>query len=305
MANNRIFEYSIDGSNIRLVFSGSNIRIKNAASNVFSYCCFPPSSLSRGAVTNRLSSNIEYSIKIKIKIRISGYHIIQKRTALLSNVCSDHDDTAPLMFCDISLSDMIFISSTVQHWYYIKNLPCACMNYPEKLFSLGAFILEEIGIVTSKLQQHFVNLKQFFFFFNFFSEIYFLTRWFKWMYISKNLCCTFPLTHKLPRQQRQLEDFEGFVLFSNNALIRELGLSQQPWDQFCVFYSFILIEQSVHKQILQWPKMLCQYDNILTLLHFYHANTVCFSLPSKGIWSHMAKIPPSIYPHCLLPAFKC
>ena len=30
--NNRIFEYSIDDSNIRLVFSGLNIRIKNAAS---------------------------------------------------------------------------------------------------------------------------------------------------------------------------------------------------------------------------------------------------------------------------------
>ena len=32
MPNNRIFEYSINGSNIQLVFSGSNIRIKNAAS---------------------------------------------------------------------------------------------------------------------------------------------------------------------------------------------------------------------------------------------------------------------------------
>ena len=30
--NNRILEYSIDGSNIRLVFSGSNNRIKNTAS---------------------------------------------------------------------------------------------------------------------------------------------------------------------------------------------------------------------------------------------------------------------------------
>ena len=32
VSNNRIFEYSIDGLNIRLVFSGSNIQIKNAAS---------------------------------------------------------------------------------------------------------------------------------------------------------------------------------------------------------------------------------------------------------------------------------
>ena len=95
--------------------SGIMFRRQHFSSSPYCACLF----LSHGAITNRQSSNIEYSIVIKI--RISGYQIIWKRTALYEYMISPDNRRLPSLF---------FVMMAAMH---ILCVQYALQDHPSKL----------------------------------------------------------------------------------------------------------------------------------------------------------------------------